>query len=312
MNRLLERIESAKHVVVVSCIDPDADSLSSASAFYTHLLRLHKKVSFFCCTKDLDPRFVFLPWFEKIRSSFPSSADLVIALGCVTQDQLGADVTCDIVNIDHHKNNDHFGDLSLVKPECISTTQVLIHLFKEMDVKINKKMATALYAGLLQASEGFLDDDVDGTVFADVSELLTLGAEHKICNDFIMKRTSLGAFRLKAIMFKKMQLKHEARVAVFCIDDDDMRSSGALSRDCETPLQEALSLASVEVSLLLQQEKDLGIKGLLFVKRSLDLDAFTSSLSADVYKNRASFYLEAPRSLEDAKKLVLKKIYEEM
>lgn len=312
MCKILRRIERAKHVVVISHVNPDADSISSASAMYTHLLRLHKKVSFFCVTKDINQNLSFLPWFEKIRGSFPSSADLAIALDCATKSRLGVDVECDLINIDHHSSNDCYGDIALVDSSCISTTQVLFNLFKENDIPINKKMATALYAGLLDDSTGFMDDNVDGMTFATISELITCGAEYKLCNKFIMKRITLGAFRLKAIMYKNMHLECEAKVAVFCVSDENMRSCGAVGEDCQSVLEESLYIPSVEVALLLRQNSDLSIKGSLRCASTLDVSKIASVFDGGGHPSRAGFNVKILMSLDEIEKKVLKIIYEEM
>ena len=80
MNEILNRIDKANHIVVISHINPDADSIGSASAVYTHILRLHKKVSWFCASKNISVKLKFLPWSEKIKNSFPASADLAISV----------------------------------------------------------------------------------------------------------------------------------------------------------------------------------------------------------------------------------------
>src|SRR6056300_1331129 len=103
MNDIIKRIDSAQHIVVIAHASPDADSLGSASAMYTYILTLHKKVSFFCFTKTVNPKLSFLPWFKKIRNSFPSSADLAIGFDCGSFSRLGLDnvnLNCDLINID--------------------------------------------------------------------------------------------------------------------------------------------------------------------------------------------------------------------
>ena len=62
MSEIIQRISQAKHVVVIAHLNPDADSLGSASAMYTYLLTLHKKVSFFCASKNINKKLLFLPW----------------------------------------------------------------------------------------------------------------------------------------------------------------------------------------------------------------------------------------------------------
>lgn len=214
MNNILDKIDNAKYVMIVT----DAKNLPSASALYTHVLRLHKKVSLVCESKNISNKLSFLPWFEKVKSIKTSSADLTIELD--------------------------------------SGSVELFNMFKNDDIKINKKMATALYAGLLQESNGFLNSDVNGTFFAVAQELIKSGADYKMCNNFIIKRTTLSALRLKAIMLKEMILQNSAKAAVFCICDDDFKSTGASLEDCDEVLKEALMLPYVELSVLLNLDKE--------------------------------------------------------
>lgn len=312
MNEILKRIESAKHVVVISHVNPDADSLGSASAIYTHLLRLHKKVSWFCATKNINQKFLFLPWSENIRDTFASSADLAISLDCENLDRLGVAIECDLINIDYHKSNTEYGAYNLVDSQCISTTEVLYKLFKENGISLNPKMATALYAGLLNNSKGFLDERCDGTIFALAKELIDFGADYKLCNKFIMKYQTLGAFRLKAIMHKNMQLFYDSRVSVFCVSHEDMIASGAIELDCENTLEEALWLPNVGVSLLLKQNSDLSIKCFLRSSSEVDVRTIVSKFSGSSYATRVDFSIVDNITLESAKEKILKLIYEEL
>ena len=138
MNEIVSRINNANHIVVISHINPDADSISSASAMYTYLLQKHKKVSWYCKTENISNNLSFIPWFEKIRNNFPSSADLVISLDCADLKRLGVEFETDLINIDHHESNTNFAILNLVEPNAISTTQVLFKFFKSNNIKINK------------------------------------------------------------------------------------------------------------------------------------------------------------------------------
>jgi len=196
----------------------DAAYLSGASALYTYLLTKHKKVTLVCQTKSLDKNLSFLPWFDKIKDSQVSSADYILEFnsGCIE----------------------------------------LFELFKNNTLKINQKMATALYSGLLVETDGFMNRRTNGTIFAMAKELIEVGAEYKICNEFIMKRTSLSALRLKAIMLKNMILQNSAKAAVFCICDDDFMSSGARLEDCDEILIESLTLPNVEQAILLNIDEE--------------------------------------------------------
>ena len=211
---LLEDIDKAKHIVILT----SDDSFADASALYTHVLRLHKKVSIVNESQNIDNGLSFLPWFDKLRSIIPSSADLVI-------------------------------DLNL-------ETESLYNLFKLNDITINNKMATALYAGLLQRSDGFLNSNVDGTIFATVSELIKQGADYKLCNRLMMKRVSLSTLRLKVIMLKNMLLVNDSKAALFYVKEDDLRSSGASLNEAYKIIMEGLNLPYVEMAILINSENE--------------------------------------------------------
>lgn len=220
MNDIFEKISSAKYVVIV--VEKE-DLLPSASALYSHILRLHKKVSLVCEKNIVDKKFSFLPWFEKIRETIPSSADLVIELD--------------------------------------DRAYQLYDFFKSNSIKPNQKMATALYASILVEYDGLIGSDADGMVFAVVSELMACGADYKLCNKFIIKRTTLAVLRLKSLMLKSMLLEEGATRAVFSICDDDLKSTGATLKDAKAIIEEALGLEYVEaVTLLKSDENDKVLK----------------------------------------------------
>jgi phosphoesterase RecJ-like protein len=309
---IFNKIDSANHIVVISHVNPDADSISSASAMYTYLLQQHKKVSWYCKTKDISKKLEFIPWFNKIRDSFPSSADLAISLDCASLKRLGIEIECELINIDHHKSNANFATLNLVEADAISTTQVLHRLFKSNKIKINKKMATALYAGLLDDSNFFMSDSVDGITFALAKELIECGAEYKKCHNFIAKSISLAALRLKALMLKNMTLELEARVSVFCVSIENMKETGAIGNDCELALEESLYLPHVEVAILLRQNSDFSIKGSIRSMAEIDASKIALNFDGGGHITRAGFEISNEITLEEAREKILNLIKREI
>lgn len=312
MKDIIKNIDNAKHIVVIAHINPDADSLGSASAMYTYLLTRHKKVSFFCASKRLHAKLAFIPWFDKIRNSFPVSADVAIALDCGSYSRLGVDVSCDLINIDHHASNEKYATLNLVDSTCISTTQVLHNFFIENGIDVNKKMATALYAGLLDDSNGLISEEVDGTVFATQNMLIASGADYKLCNTFIMKYHSLAGLRLKAIMLSNMSLLNNAKVALFLVTKEDMQKTGAIGEDCESALEESLFLPTVELAILLKENADATLKGSLRSSGDLDVRNIASKYNGGGHKSRAGFNMNREYTLQSASKEILELVKKEM
>ncbi len=250
MNSIIKTVSEAKHIVVIAHSDR-VDSFASASAMYTYLLMLHKKVSFFCITKSVNAQLKFIPWSDKVRNSYPSSVDVAISFDYSNVELDKLNIECKHISIEY----------SLLSKSCISITQSLFDLFKNNQIKINKKMATALYAGLLHKSNAFLDSRVDGTIFAMAEQLVDGGADKNLCNKFIMKYQLLGVFRLKALLQTKMQLVESAKVAMFIVTQEELLSCGVDMQSAEVALRESLFLPTVKVAYLLKRSENSKVEG---------------------------------------------------
>ena len=210
----LKEIEKANNITILT----NYKSFANASALYTHILRLHKKVNLVSENSNLKVALLCIPWFDKVRTTVGSSSELII-------------------------------DMSLEDDS-------LYDLLKKENIVINKKMATALYADFLLRYDDFFSDEVDGMVFASVSELIALGAEYKLCNKMIKKSMPLSLIRLKSILFSGMLLKENASLAVLKIGLDDLKSSGASFEDIDTIMKEVLNIVHVKKVVLLDADNE--------------------------------------------------------
>jgi phosphoesterase RecJ-like protein len=221
MNEILKNILNARHIEIVAT----PGFLAVASALYTHILRLHKKVSLVCKSKDIDKKFSFLPWFEKIKVSDTPSADLSIV--------------------------------------CDFSSKNLYEALQKEDIKLNQKMATALYGALLDETQGFTRG-VDGTIFAMAQVLIESGAEHKLCSSFLLKNRTLAFLRLKSLMLKKMLLQNSAKAALFYISENEMKATGASLKNAYEIMQEAFDLNYVEMAVLLDSDLEYEVKKVIY------------------------------------------------
>lgn len=198
-------------------ITTDNSSFANANALYSYVLMLHKKVSM-QYVENLDTNFSFLPWFEKARSSKAVSAEYTL--------------------------------------NATADTKALFMFFKENNIKINSKMATSLYAGLLKRYDSFSSDDCDGTIFAISSELIALNAEYLLANQYMRKRVPLSYFRLKALLFKSMLLVESATVAELYVSELELQESGASMKDVYLLMKEPLNLVNVSKVILYEYDKN--------------------------------------------------------
>jgi len=304
LHPLVEALENAKHILIIAHVNPDADSMGSALAMYTHVLRLHKKVTLYCQTEKMNPSLSFLPFFDKVRKHIPRDYDLAFSFDCGAIKRLGIEVSGKLVNVDHHVSNENYGDINLVDTTAISTTQVLYDFFKSNAIKINSKMATCLYAGLVDDSECFTTHKTGGRTFEMAADLIQCGADNALCVTKLFKERSLASLRLKAKLLSSMTLHHEASVVSTLVQKHFFEESGALEVDCEEALNESLELFTVKVAFMLRYTKEGRVKGSLRSCDGSDMNALATKFGGGGHKHSAGFVCEA-KSLEEIESKLL-------
>ncbi len=242
MHPFEEKIAQARHITLIAGERPDA--LGSASAFYSYLLTLHKKVSLFC-KGSVHPRLAFIPWSEKVRQHVPAGSDLVIHFDGILATDSGHDTLC-------------FDD-GCGRP----MSQQVYRYLKQVAVRINAKMATALYAGLLDASESFTTPETDSHLFEMAADLMRHGADAHVAVHFLCETIPLNVLRLKGALFSTLELLCDARVAVLRAHREILEAAAAVCSDCDSALAEALHLPTVEIVVLLCEAPDHSIHAVL-------------------------------------------------
>jgi len=208
---VLSELEKAKYVV----IECDNATFCNASALYTHILRLHKKVSLYA-REDIGVKLSFIPWYNKLRRKKVTGADCYVVM----------------------------------------KTQSLYEDLINNNIQISEKMALALYADYFLKSQKMLNPSIDGTFFAQMGALASYDIDLSLVREKLLQSEPLSLFRLRAIMFQKMRLIKNGTIALFQMDLEYLKATGASREDMLSVAREALNLVHVtEVQLRDGKEK---------------------------------------------------------
>jgi len=86
----------------------------------------------------------------------------------------------EIINIDRHLINANFGTINFINKANSSLSEMVFQVIKNLNVEIDKDIATNLYAGLVAATNNFSSYSVNAQTFETAANLLKLGAIKKI------------------------------------------------------------------------------------------------------------------------------------
>ncbi|MBI2641686.1 hypothetical protein HYW87_03775 [Candidatus Roizmanbacteria bacterium] len=131
------------------------------------------------------------------------------SLGTVYRDNEKQFQGRDIVNIDRHLTNSFFGTINFVEKTSSSISELILKLLQNLQVEIDRDIATNLYAGIASATNNFTSYSVNADTFEHIATLLRMGAIKKVFRKPVAPLGQNGPFQptKKAPMFERRTVK---------------------------------------------------------------------------------------------------------
>ncbi len=308
--KALDLIEKSKYILIITHINPDADTISSALALSNFLFENKIKHKVYNIGKNLPQNLDFINRFEKITNQMPESFDLAISVDCGSIKRFGfeLDSSIPLINIDHHKSNNDFGTVNIVNYHKSSTAEVLYDFFKYNGLYITKDIATALYVGIYDDSLGFTISRCDEMTFEKVNFLVKCGAKPAYIADKMIRRDSLAKYRVIPKVLDSLELYEEGKVAVIYLQPLWLKQTGATVVDCEVALDMIYNIGVVKIALFLRVVNE-RVRVSLRSKDDIDISLIAQKFGGGGHVQAAGCSVDCTDVLE-AKEIILKEILE--
>lgn len=302
------KIDGHESITILSHLNPDADALGTALGIYA-LLRQDKskKIEVVNASTALPQHLDFLPHFKKIKHKMDYKNSLVITCDCGSIDRLGFDVKDrDILNIDHHQSNTHYGSVNIVIPQYASSSQVAYKVFQKL-CAMHADAATCFYTALLSDTRYFTTSSVNEEVFTVAKALVKAGAKpHEIAFHFTQRRP-LSSLRILEKALASLSLHDDANIATLMVSKEDIDAAGATVPDMEGIVDYARSLVTVEVAVFAMELEE-GIR-ISLRSKTADVSAVAMAFGGGGHKVAAGFTLKQS-GLQQSMDTILSKIKE--
>lgn len=242
--------------VMVSHVKPDGDTLGAGLALGIALKRMGKRVAYF--QQDPVPRnlrFMADTQFvsRDIPADFPPDTLYVfcdMSDSARAGDFLPAVARENMLDIDHHLGNSHFGALNYVIPTECSTGTVVMRLLRELGCEIDASIATCLLTTIMTDTGGFMHSNTTPEVLELSAELIRKGADKEQITEEIFANKRVAATRLLGCVLDKMTFGHEGRYCYSYVDDAMFAQTGADGEDTEDVVNVLRGQENVEVAAL--------------------------------------------------------------
>jgi len=255
-DRVVAELRRRSAFVMVSHVKPDGDTIGAGLALGLALKKLGKRVHYF--QQDPVPRNLrFLPDSGHIAREIP--ADLppqtLWVFGDMSDPARAGEFLpkidrADILDIDHHLGNAHFGAFNYVLPQECSTGACVMHLLRALDVSIDPQIATCLLTTIMTDTGGFMHSNTTPEVLRISAELMSAGADKELVTQEIFANKRLGAMKILGRALDEAKIEHEGRYVWSYVDEKMLAECKADGEDTEEIVNHLRSIEGVEVAAL--------------------------------------------------------------
>ncbi|XQY90978.1 DHH family phosphoesterase [Metabacillus sp. HB246100] len=177
--QILEAIRQNETIIIHRHVRPDPDAYGSQCGL-AELLKASFPTKKIYVVGETEPSLEFLYKMDSVQDHLYKEA-LVIVCDTANQARVSDQrysTGKTVIKIDHHPNDDQYGDLMWVDTSASATSEMIYELYlegKEEGLHLSKEAAELLYAGIVGDTGRFLFPSTTERTFRYASALISLG-----------------------------------------------------------------------------------------------------------------------------------------
>ncbi len=265
-NRIIELITEKDNFNLISHMLPDGDSVGSLLAMGQCLIKLGKKVNMFTPGR-IPLKYSFLKGADLIlnEEALFDSSHAVIILDSSDTDRLGIFKdrvleSPEMINIDHHVTNQHYGTLNYVDPDASATGEIVFSLLESLKVELDSDLAEVLYVAISTDTGSFKYDNTTSHTHTVIAKLLQTNISPGVLSQKIFDERPLSFYILLKEALSSLEMYLNRTVAIMTISNDIRIRSGASTDDLDGLVNYTRNIEGVELGILFYVEMENEVK----------------------------------------------------
>lgn len=227
-------------------------------------------------------------------------------LGTIFTDHADFFYSTPIINVDNKAANEHFGTINMVDITASSIAEITYELIAELqgDRIVDSDIATALYAGIVGATQSFQNPLTTPQAFQIAAELMSQHAKTDTVIQELVKTKPLPLLKLVGRTYARLRHDEHGRIFWSIVRNIDFTESGATKEHIPMVMQELTNnISGYNITYILEEHGDMQYRvhvslGKGLTKRKKDIQ---NELSASKEGSLLMFSFSAP-NLEEAEK----------
>ncbi len=289
-------LKKADRILIVSHKSPDGDTVGSALGLY-HSFKAMGKSPTVTCIDSMPPEFSFMPSVDQYQLGMDHlNYDLFFIVDCGATHLTGLneshpqlfDKTLEVVNIDHHPTNTHYGKYNLVVDKAASATMIVYQMLADLQLPISRQSATCLLTGLYTDTGSFMHSNTNVDALMIAARLLAKGADLRSISKEIFNTTKISTMRLWGRVLKNTYQTPEG-VTMSVVSKKDFQETGADYSEMTGVVDYVNSVPNSKYSVILTERDDVVKGSLRTLKDDVDVSAIASQYGGGGHVKAAGF-----------------------
>lgn len=264
LNEIIEAIKSAQRIGISCHTSPDGDSLGSALALL-QILRSIGKDAYIMSKECIPDSFLFLPYsceFSEMDPNVKSGTHAVVILDCGNVERINADINCNsktysVINIDHHKSNELYGDLNYVDTAAAAVGEIIYSIMLELGVNLIADIAMCIYTSLVTDTGSFKFSNTTLRTHEIAGKMISTGIDFSKMHRLLFENRSYGKIKLYGKVIDGLELMFHDKIAILTLKQCYIDELMLKNEDSSDIIDFGMKIGTVEMAVLLKENEDM-------------------------------------------------------
>lgn len=207
---VLNKIKEYNRIIIGRHSRPDGDAVGSTNGLAEIIKASFPEKEVFVVNEDYSNYVAFLEDDKTVLADEDYKDALFIAIDTGTLDRLSNkkyELAKELVKIDHHVENDTYGDVAWVEDWRSSACEMIVDFYTTFkdELTLTKRAALCLYTGMVTDSGRFRFSSTSGETLRMAGTLLDMGIDIETLQAYL-ELEDFEYFKFKAHVFDKMKI----------------------------------------------------------------------------------------------------------
>lgn len=290
-----EVLENAQTILFTTHERTDGDDLGSVLAIANLLKNSGKDVSV-VISGGIPEYLTYLPMSELVTEQLPEkNFDLLVVSGCSNIGRINhlqiQSLEIPIVNIDHHPDNQMFGDINIVDSSKSSVAELVYDMFIANQWVIDKNIAVCLLTGIVTDTGVLMHSNTQASTLKVAGKLMEKGASVPAIAQKTYGRKNPADLKAWGTALAKAKLDKHKGVIYSAIMEQDLEALGNPSMTAFEGVAETLNkVPESKYAMFIKQDGEM-IKGSLRSEnyKGVNVQEIAKSLGGGGHKLASGF-----------------------